>query len=178
MDTQDAIGKIIGDDQRRDAIHIAVAPVIAAENLKPGQHVGLAGDSEHAAATGTTIGIVDPFLTAPVKPGQRFFMFLYPNTIKSLRHEWTHPAFGEAAKSASEQWMRAWAVEHVGDDYYGDGGKVGEEAAYAFAIRAGYDLSVGPYESARDHIDNEWWAHWEAITGGKGQRGEYFRCAC
>ncbi len=88
------IGKLIeGADARRDAIHVAVAPVEAAEELGPGRHVALrAGKAVHATGD-DGIGIVDPFLRAPVLPGQRFWLFLYPNTITSLRHVWTHPAF-------------------------------------------------------------------------------------
>lgn len=117
-----------------------------------------------------------------MKKGQRFWLFLFPGSIRSLRHEWTHPAFtakAESPKSASEKWMRAWAMQHVSDDYYGEnGGKVDEEKAYAFAIRAGHEHSVGPHESARDHIDSEWWVHWELITGQSGDRDTYFSCAC
>jgi hypothetical protein len=89
------LGRLIEDgDRRRDAVHIAVAPVTAAERLTPGQHVGLvAGETEHVGPAETCIGIVDPFLTQPVEVGQRFWLFLYPNTVTSLRHYWTHPAF-------------------------------------------------------------------------------------
>jgi hypothetical protein len=179
--TQDLIGKLLNDTVERDAIHIAVAPVVAARTLKPGSRIGLAEDGRADNLAEKDIGIVDPFLAAPVKPGDRFFMFLFPNTIRSLRHEWTHPAFREndpaRDKSRSEKWMRAWAMEHVSENYYGEG-SLSENDAYAFAIRAGHDLHIGPYESARDTIDTEWWGHWEAITGERGQRGEYFSCSC
>jgi hypothetical protein len=83
-------------EQRRDAIHVAIAPVTAAEHLQPGQHVGfVAGDNERVQSLeyADCIGIVDPFLRQAVERGQRFWLFLYPNTITSLRHYWTHPAF-------------------------------------------------------------------------------------
>jgi hypothetical protein len=83
---QDTIGKLIEAGQQRDAIHIAMAPVVAAELLRPGQRIAFEAHSmERVRAFGTTIGIVDPFLTEPVKPGQRFWMLLNPNTITSLR---------------------------------------------------------------------------------------------
>lgn len=89
------LGKLIEDgDRRRDAIHIAVAPVTAAEKLRPGQPVGLVGDDREMVGTcNNTLGIVDPFLVADVDEGQRFWLFLYPNTITGLRHVWTHPEF-------------------------------------------------------------------------------------
>lgn len=89
------LGQLIQDDSaRRDAIHIAVAPVIADEVLRPGQHVALVdGATDRIRAGFDAIGIVDPFLKGPVMPGQKCWLFLYPGTITSLRHLWTHPAF-------------------------------------------------------------------------------------
>jgi hypothetical protein len=92
------LGDLITDgDRRRDAVHVAVAPVTAAEELRPGQHVGFtpAGQTELVGPVDPSqhIGIVDPFLKDQVHPGQRFWLFLYPNTVTSLRHVWTHPAF-------------------------------------------------------------------------------------
>ena len=88
------VGKIIENRSlaRRDAIHVAVAPVEAGEDLLPGTHVGVVGGVCSASAE-DKIGIVDPFLAKSVKSGESFWLFLYPNTITSLRHVWTHPAF-------------------------------------------------------------------------------------
>jgi hypothetical protein len=91
-DNAPRVGQLIAGEARRDAIHVAVAPVVAAHTLRPGDHVGLRPDGRAAEAS-NPIGIVDPFLRAPVAEGQRFWLFLYPNTITSLRHVWTHPAF-------------------------------------------------------------------------------------
>ena len=86
------LGEIPAPDARRDAVHVAVAPVVAKHDLNPGDHVGLFPDGQ-AGYAGEHIGAVDPFLRNPVKAGERCWLFLYPNTVTSLRHSWTHPAF-------------------------------------------------------------------------------------
>ena len=84
------LGAPPGEHAKRDAVHIAVAPVVAGEPLQPGQHVGLLEDGR-AYASAKPIGIVDPFSTDAVVAGLRFWLFLYPGTVTSLRHDWTHP---------------------------------------------------------------------------------------
>lgn len=86
------IGNLVNGIAYRDAIHVAVVPVIADCKMWPGEHVGLL-DNGKASAIEHKIGVVDPFLKEPVKAGDRFWLFLYPNTITDLRHVWTHPAF-------------------------------------------------------------------------------------
>lgn len=161
------LGSAPAEGASRDAIHVAVIAVLADRKLMPGQRM------EH--------GIVDPFLTTPVNAGERFWLVLFPNTITSLRHEWLHPAFPLAARpdlTGHQKWMRRWASEHMGHDYYGDDTRLSEDTSYAMAIEAGRTLRLGPYEDAREHIDSEWWGHWEAITGEAGQRDGYFSCSC
>lgn len=106
------LGKLIVDHELRDAIHIAVAPVRAMENLKPGTWLTwhVQGNTEQVVACNPTraIGIVDPFLTQSIKEGQYFWMLVKPNTITSLRHEWEHPAFDDA-RGLAEFWIREFA---------------------------------------------------------------------
>lgn len=180
------IGKIITTPQQRDAIHSAIAPVIAGEDMNPGSHIGIhEGKAFQEREKLPAIGVADPFYKRMIQRGQEFWLFLYPGSITSLRHNWTHPAFEPESprqstlKSVSEQWMRAWAVKHMSEDYYSSEDRTkSEDEAYESAIEAGRNLHIGPYEDARDYIDNEWWTHWENITGETGQRGEYFSCSC
>jgi hypothetical protein len=105
-----SLGNLIADgDRRRDAVHIAIAPVTAAETLAPGQHVGFVaeGDLETVGVAENPIGVVDPFLREPVRKGQRFWLFLYPNTITGLRHVWTHPAFQAQYRSALQREVKS-----------------------------------------------------------------------
>jgi len=184
------LGTIIGPDEKRDAIHLAVLPMVAPYRIAVGAHVDKDGRpvapySEYA------VGIVDPFLNRlGVDTGERFWLLIYPRVITSLRHVWAHPAFQDEAPSIesvkaviaqdSKEWMTKWALEHMGYNYYGDSNddRLSPEEALAAAIQAGRDNHVGPYESAANHIDSEWWDHWEAITGSRGDRSAYFSCSC
>jgi len=102
------LGTII-ESGGRDAIHLAVNPTVAGEKLYPGQDVGVDGTRNNP------VGIVDPFLKAPVLPGEMFWLVVYPRQINSLRHVWTHPAFPDESsfsKSESEQWLKQFMKEH------------------------------------------------------------------
>lgn len=103
---QPKLGELLGPaDLDRDAIHIAIAPCTAAMNLSSGVPVGADGTQN------APVGIVDPFLTVPVRPGDRFYIFLYPNTITSLKHLWTHPDFDDPDKGAGKKWLAKIELE-------------------------------------------------------------------
>lgn len=184
-DTQQTIGKIHHESYERDAIHVAVMPVMASETLAPGQHIGFCEGGYRVTANPVTpyktIGIVDPFLPGDVREGQRFWMILYPNTITGLKHVWSHPAIsqdGRGTGSFSEKWLRDFANE-VDADYHSmmhiasthcEGGKEWPD----------YLVQGGKWEG--QSTPDEFWEHYENVTGKKpdskyGLPG-IFSCSC
>lgn len=178
----------------RDAIHLAVEPVIAGHTLYPGAHVGISGgkaysnlDKAHPSFVEKHLGIVDPFLKEPVRPGEMFWLVVYPRQITSLRHVWDHPDFpteeerniGERVADkllgGSEQWIRDFADKldmtynalmvaadrwHDSEDY-----TVDNSEAYS-----GYDDEFPVF-----------WEHWSKVTGKQVKTGNdrsFFTCSC
>lgn len=176
------IGKLLGSDAKRDAIHVAVAPVIAAEfDLRAGDHVGFVDGSQEAVSLNarTKIGIVDPFLTKLVKQGERFYLFLYPNTVTGLRHDWTHPAFGPAdVMAASEQWLRAYVRKVCPyDSDEADGGY----AAFMDGVRRGEIFYHGDdLHGAYELVDaDELFGHLSIVLGRPVGTGSFtYSCSC
>lgn len=179
------MGKTFDADQGRDAIHVAVLSVVAAENLTPGQHIGFFDDGRVGAAS-TPIGIVDPFLKNFVPPGQGFWMMIYPGTITGLRHNWAHPEVSQSASSApagnsSTEWLEDFAATaglsydrmmsilndyiHCGEVWVEQGGDQAQDAYYALE-NDGEDL----------------WKHYAAVSGvknpGNQDWGAPFSCSC
>lgn len=77
------VGQKIDSSAERDAIHVAIAPVVAGESLNPGQSICLQDDGfGHQVAVSANyhnlerIGVVDPFLEKTLKAGDKFYMFL------------------------------------------------------------------------------------------------------
>jgi hypothetical protein len=173
------LGQIITGEQYRDAIHIAVAPVEALEDLLPGQHVGVTGKENPVAARQSPhVGIVDPFLRAAVKRGQKFWLYLYPGSITSLRHEWTHPSIApEATKPAeptvSDLWMSQFA------DRVGTSVEDVIQHAKDYIQYGDYWCEGGRFEG--ESVPDEFWDHFENITGRvvrERERGSFFSCSC
>lgn len=187
MDKVPKLGNLITDEQFRDAVHIAVAPVTAGELLVPGQRIGFTGNAHTVGTTGKVIGIVDPFLRGEVQEGEMFYMFLLPNTITSLRHEWTHPDFEKEDELASmeptfyklkgavaeEKWISDFA-DNIGSDYHEL-----MVAAEEYLQSGEYLCRGGDFEG--QSIPDEFWDKYEIIKRAKvdeNDRGTFLSCSC
>lgn len=192
-------GRLVPADfpDERDAIHIATAAVFATEDLNPGDHVGFVtkdndkmGRSEIAP-----LGIVDPFLPKPVKKGDRFWVFLYPGTIQSLRHNWTHPSFDvrqqlirAIEETPAKKRMKAFAASLPEYAYsYGSEDERHDPISFEMLIdratayvNGGECWSEGGRFEGQDLYD-EFWDDFEELTGLKvpeGDRYSFFSCSC
>lgn len=170
-------GKLITDKQERDAVHIAIAPVVAAEMLEPGQHIGFVDDGK-VGTSKEPIGIVDPFLKEDVLPGETFWMFLYQKTVKNLRHDWSHPAF-ENLKSKDKGLAEAW-LRNFASVWNMDFEEMVHEASHGMGITAsGMDIHGW---SELDDGGAEFWRQLEIYTGKKFDAAYreqvYISCSC
>jgi len=169
-------GEILVGREQRDAVHIAIAPVVADRILAGGQHIGFVkeGNTDLVGPCDNPIGVVDPFLKGYVAKGERFWMLLYPQTITSLRHDWTHPAFKPQALSVSEAYLHSYANE-VGIGY-DELLQAAEDYLDAGDIYCLGNDTPGIVWSERE----EFWRHYQAVTGRTVEDTEatFFRCAC
>lgn len=190
--TQDKIGKTFTQGDR-DAVHMAVLPVVASSNLKAGQDIGYVNGK---TILENPIGIVDPFLKEGVKKGEMFFMFMYPNSITSLRHSWTHPQVNDVietiapSKEESEKWLRDFISRSDCPDYdtliaAASGEAIEECPGYEDYGGGSYENSNGSlFFSGRDahgEIPEEFWKHIEVVTGKKipfEKKASSFSCSC
>ena len=117
-DALETLGMIHFKAEKRDAIHLAVEPVIASRQLKPGERIGIVDgyaypvgyryipvknpepvEDDGVNRVGFTRvnipyqGIVDPFLTTDVQFGDKFWFIMKPREVRSLRHVWEAEGF-------------------------------------------------------------------------------------
>lgn len=192
-DTGKLIGKIIEGPAEKDAIHVAVAPVHAAFELYPGQHIGINTDGNAIPAElREGIGIADPFLKTKILPGDRFWLFLYPGSITSLRHQWSHPAFDEATEPAVAP-QESSLISHA--DHVFKSNKWIEDEAEHLDITVNQLMSSAQQwlfdehytvqhdsEHWRDSFrSKEFWHHYEVVTGTvvpEEKKHSFFCCTC
>lgn len=182
------LGSILSGTEQRDAIHIAIAPVIAASTLYPGASIGfVAGSTDTVMMVPegpTALGIVDPFLKTRVMEGERCWMFLYPQTITSLRHDWTHPAFVESVdplkpsganlRIASIHWLEDFAKE-VGVSYSELMAAAQDWLQRGKYYTLGWDTPEVVYRKKE-----EMWMHYQIVTDTyvEDRTDTFFSCAC
>lgn len=185
-DALETLGFIIDEHQKRDAIHIAVEPVVAGENLRPGEDVGLI-DGEAVGAHDNPVGIVDPFLKTRVNKGQRFWLLVYPRQITSLRHVWTHPEIPNAEEvfkplseaDASKQWIERFAAR-IPLAYETVMGGARDWVANREGGGYGECLCFGGLLEG-ESVPDEFWPHYERVTGTavkEEHRESFFTCSC
>lgn len=168
----------------RDAVHVAVIAVVANTKLAPGQDIGITNTTGQPETSkgAQPIGIVDPFLEEMVWPGERFWLFLYPRTITSLRHQWAHPALEDAAgvyatpahKMASKERLEEIAGQ-LGVDY------ATLIAATTYYASLNVDEGYVGFGTDINYIDmpSDFWLHFENVTGTVAKnKPTTFRCSC
>lgn len=190
-DALETLGSIIDEREKRDAIHLAVAPVKAQEKLFPGQDVGVDG------TTHNPVGIVDPFLKSPVYPGQIFWLVIYPRQINSLRHVWSHPAFEDEIKELSphvdsnlidpieesKKWIDTYSAS-VGAGYsYEEVMQYADECVESSRKGGFHDYLTGADEMQGESTSEKFWDHYEIVRGIKLKDEEkrkfnFFSCSC
>lgn len=170
------LGSLIAGEARRDAIHVALAPVTAGEELMPGEHVGLNSDGQAVTTATKCIGIVDPFLTKRVAPGEQCWMMLYQFTVTGMRHQWSHPDFEEehqgpteAMRKSAKDWISDFAREHS-KSYYQM-----MDAARDWIENEDYFVGGDEFEGVS--VPDTFWVHYEVLTGKRGS-GSFFSCSC
>jgi hypothetical protein len=183
---------------KRDAIHVAVEPVIAGHDLLAGDDISVKDGIAISAEDGKGVGIVDPFLEYIVRKGESFWCLLYPRTIKSLRHVWSHPDFPDAEfheeqivtaqdKAESEEWLRDFCdrtdcpgyetVMNVVKSCHENGSYRDEKEDTGAYLDGEYFRFNGM--DARGEIPPEFWDHVEVVLGVKiKNRATWFSCSC
>jgi len=183
-DALETLGTIITENEKRDAIHLAVDNVVAGEKVYPGQDIEIyEGEAFHRSITGKFVGIVDPFLDEPVQKGEHFWLVVYPRTITSLRHVWVHPDFEDddplaevSSKEDSEDWLRAFIDRSDCPDY---------ETVIAKALNNdnSWDNEYLHFDGRDAHgdIPKEFYDHLAVVTGivvPTDDRASHFSCSC
>lgn len=172
----------LDDTAARDAIHLAVEPVVSDETLYAGMHIGIV-DGKASSKAQRKLGIVDPFVVVPINPGMKFWLVVYPRTITSLRHVWEHPDFSEKMDNPtksieskfdrSQQWLQNYAGEldvsyeelmSVADSHQGGG-------------YGDYIVQGGRFEG--ETTPDEFWDHYAVVRNNPNpNRSSFFSCSC
>jgi hypothetical protein len=197
-DALEVLGTVITDKKvGRDAVHLACFPAKTFDSLTgPGAHVGLLEDGRVSVYAAKPIGIIDPFLPDLVKAGQEVLVLVYPRTIESLRHVWSHPDVPEENKSVAVLMpqLTVEMTQPVLDRNYltarlAEIGRTLDPPVSASrleeAMDEGYVTVYGEDAYGEIPLPPEVWQAYENVHGRmaiadprRGQQGVYFTCSC
>ena len=170
------LGSTPNETDQRDAVHVAVIPVIAGEWLAPGSQVGLTtpGNLELVGNVPNPIGVIDPFLREPIGKGERAWMLMYPGIVHPIRHEWSHPALTSAEVMAeAKHWLGNFAREFMDWSYEELMRNVCEHCL------TGKEFEVS--ESTRNSwykVRAKFWKHYATVTGDHNEDRDSFMLYC
>ncbi len=112
------------DFAERDAIHVAVIPVICGEDyMQPGEKVKLKFNDTniiiplHNNNDKDYVGVISPFLFdekyGSINKGDKVYLILKPNSVTEMRHHWKCPSVDNIKKDVgdAEKWLRNFAEE-------------------------------------------------------------------
>lgn len=197
------LGRLIQGAASKDAVHIAVAPVQSRKPLERGQLVKFDyGDPSPydddgyyvvpADKRSEALGYVDIYLEKDPEAEERFYVMLFPGTVLSMKHVWTHPLFHgknlplanqAAIAQANAEIARIAEDVYSGNGYYSNpGGLTAADLVSAAKdyVNHGEYWNEGPlFEGV--YLDQRFWEHYELATGQlvpEGKRGSFFTCSC
>lgn len=181
------LGKLFNEKRYRDAVHVAILPVEAGEDIYPGQTVMV--DAEQRAFPrnrGSAVGIVDPFLEGRIFKGQKCYVCLWPGSITSLRHQWVHPVLDqdltqEEVAALEKIPSRAEAVEYITtlgkqiNKTYNEMLDVGD----TWCLDQNWTYDNDEHYKIVDDWDH-FWACYKVISGGREPLDKAcpFTCSC
>lgn len=177
------LGTLAPDNAERDAIHIAIAPVEAGEPVSRGQRIALVDGKGYVAITGQgkAIGVVDPFLSVTVNPGQRFWLFLYPSTVTGMRHHWSHPYFTDSGPARDPEGEARRFIEKIADICGKEPSELIEDAS-RYADHPDFGYTIDNSEDYKSVDYDEWvefWKHFSVVTGRSvNDLGCPYTCSC
>jgi hypothetical protein len=175
-------GEILYGYPQRDAIHIAVTPIEAGSEVVAGDKVKLKDGKAHTwknRLDGDCVGFVDPYLTERVAKGERFWLWLWPGSITSLRHDWTHPLLPEQRPTNEKKEAAMNRMAEIGHQI---GGFSVEEMLHYYASVAKTGEGCLPDDLNKYEAPADFWEIGELLTGlhvsPAIQNDHCFRCSC
>jgi len=165
----------------RDAIHVAILPLIAGAEIYRGSavklkygttNVGLTGEYSEKYTGGVykpgcAIGIADPFIPDYyIEEGRIFYCLLYPKTITGLEHHWNHPAIDQAHKLLEGQ-----SEEYIWLQQFAEKYNIQFDEMVKASVNKGYITASGVDVHGKSSLDEgEYEKFWECIEAHVGKK--------